>query len=437
MTGESGSNSDVDDLIELSGKTDSNEYLKLFVTQQIADRRGFIARMGPEVNIARNEVGQLNALIARLEASEDVGEVWDTIICLRDEQRKAETKLVDLQYWLTVAEKEIVEKQKQLNIMDTQAIDDQAHLANYDSDNEIENDDLGYHSEEYFDDAHEDYENNHSNGNVVKRGITRLYKFRMEYGKPDGVKLSVTFNVFVRVSEENTKHCFRGFFRRHRLKKREIEHVWKNPTVVPLWLKGRVTRDGEYQDDELVQWELNLYCVMQKDNEDQDQRRNLAVNRSADEEGETTILGCDQNDASIRKEMQKRETIKSVGAKRRLDQFEGSLQVMIHNQRKCVGNNVQNVALKEIQLMIAEVDAAFIPDVGSNGCTTVLDAVGGFVAWPKISRCFLSQTTPPSNIQMITVENKTAPKVPTKRKNFYVSSDAKAKDAIRRGVRRP
>ncbi|GJV97073.1 hypothetical protein Tco_1548650 [Tanacetum coccineum] len=49
----------------------------------IADRYGFIARIGPEVNIVRNELGQLNALIARLEASEDVREVWDTIMCLR------------------------------------------------------------------------------------------------------------------------------------------------------------------------------------------------------------------------------------------------------------------------------------------------------------------------------------------------------------------
>ncbi|GKC06105.1 hypothetical protein Tco_0997715, partial [Tanacetum coccineum] len=114
MTEESGSNSVVDDLIEQSGKTDPNEYLKLFVTQQIADRRGFITRMGPEVNIARNEVGQLNALIFGLKASKDVGEVWDTIMCLRYEQRKAEAKLADLQYWLTVAEEEIVEKQKQL-----------------------------------------------------------------------------------------------------------------------------------------------------------------------------------------------------------------------------------------------------------------------------------------------------------------------------------
>ncbi|GKC32963.1 hypothetical protein Tco_1040257 [Tanacetum coccineum] len=115
MTGDnSGSNIVVDDLIELSGKTDPNEYLKLFVTQQIAERHGFIARIGPKVNIGRNEVGQLNALIAGLEASEDVGEVWDIIMCLRDEQRKAEAKLANLQYWLTVTEEEIVEKQKQL-----------------------------------------------------------------------------------------------------------------------------------------------------------------------------------------------------------------------------------------------------------------------------------------------------------------------------------
>ncbi|GKA21803.1 transposase, Ptta/En/Spm, transposase, Tnp1/En/Spm-like protein, partial [Tanacetum coccineum] len=52
-------------------------------------------------------------------------------------------------------------------IMETQAIDDQDPLVNYDNDNE--NDDLGYQSE-----VQEDDENNHSNGNVVKRGITRI-----------------------------------------------------------------------------------------------------------------------------------------------------------------------------------------------------------------------------------------------------------------------
>ncbi|GJR80459.1 transposase, Ptta/En/Spm, transposase, Tnp1/En/Spm-like protein [Tanacetum coccineum] len=67
----------------------------------------------------------------------------------------------------------------------------------YENENEI--DDLGYQSEEYIEDAHEDDENNHSNG-YAKRGITRLCKFRREYGKPGGVKLSVTFDALNRIS---------------------------------------------------------------------------------------------------------------------------------------------------------------------------------------------------------------------------------------------
>ncbi|GKC07250.1 hypothetical protein Tco_0998860 [Tanacetum coccineum] len=48
--------------------------------------------------------------------------------------------------------------------METEAIDNQANLVNYDIENENEIDDLGYQSEEYIEDAHEDDENNHSNG---------------------------------------------------------------------------------------------------------------------------------------------------------------------------------------------------------------------------------------------------------------------------------
>ncbi|GJU79591.1 hypothetical protein Tco_1281956 [Tanacetum coccineum] len=83
--------------------------------------------------------------------------------------------------------------------METEAIDNQANLVNYDNENENEIDDLGYQSEEYIEVAHEDDENNHSNG-YAKRGITRLCKFRREYGKPGGVKLSVTFDALNRIS---------------------------------------------------------------------------------------------------------------------------------------------------------------------------------------------------------------------------------------------
>ncbi|GJS49381.1 hypothetical protein Tco_0599502 [Tanacetum coccineum] len=72
-----------------------------------------------------------------------------------------------------------------------------------------ENDDmLGYESEKYSDDEDADGTNhaedadgtNHSDLKLVKRDITRLYKFLREYGKLGGIKIKVTFNALNRVS---------------------------------------------------------------------------------------------------------------------------------------------------------------------------------------------------------------------------------------------
>ncbi|GJT36984.1 hypothetical protein Tco_0936849 [Tanacetum coccineum] len=255
-------------------------------------------------------------------------------------------------------------------------------------------------------------------------------------------------------------------------KKKEIEQD-EEPPRGTLWLKGRVNIDGEYQDDEIRsvgdklketedkikegtlqvdQGTDAMTLVLGKEKEGYargvectdpiDSSTNDLVslveihliNSSADEEGETTIVGCDQNDASIQKKMQKRETVKSVGAKRTTR----SIKSRFTFQRKCVSTTttilwhlkkttiiaegtvyksdgkimLHNKALPKdcykVSIDKSRVDAAFIPDVGSNGCTTA---------------------TPPSTIQMITVENKVAPKVPTKCKNFYVSSDAMQKEA--------
>ena len=103
--------------------------------------------------------------------------------------------------------------------METEATDDnhQEQLVNYDTGNELivdhqetddDNDLLGYHSEEYppnnqdIEEEDEDEDNNlHLDGHVVvKRGITRLYKFRQQYGKPNVEKLSVTFDALNRIS---------------------------------------------------------------------------------------------------------------------------------------------------------------------------------------------------------------------------------------------
>ncbi|GJX47313.1 hypothetical protein Tco_0272503 [Tanacetum coccineum] len=403
--------------------------------------------------------------------------------------------------------------------METQAIDDQYPLVNYDNDNE--NDNLGYQSEEYFDEVQEDDENNHSNGNVVKRGITRLYKFRREYGKPDGIKLSVTFDALNRISGKH-RALFSSFLgdmryfdvdltvRKLIKKKKEIEPD-EEPVRGTLWLKGGVNKDGEYPDDEIrsvgdklketedkikdetltvgsftdamtivlgkekggyargvgsgvtykryfdlprsrqASDERILLLQSQLDNERRERQekelliQNLSnkmsqtegmvtklknqlaaqggqfqsmstqltppnvspvdinpINSSADEEGGTTVVGC-ENDASIHKSNE-------------LATLEKEMET-----RDCV-QSVIDTSL---------VDAACIPDVGNNGFKIVKDAV----VFDTRGFCFL-QATPPSTIQM-NVENKTAPKLETKRKNVYVSSDVMQGKLRRRVFRSP
>nr|GEW72122.1 hypothetical protein [Tanacetum cinerariifolium] len=74
--------------------------------------------------------------------------------------------------------------------------DDHDLLVNSDNKND---DMLGYKSEKYSD-AEDAARTNHSDRKLVKMGITRLYKFRMEYDKPGGIKIKVTFDALNRVS---------------------------------------------------------------------------------------------------------------------------------------------------------------------------------------------------------------------------------------------
>ncbi|GJR06471.1 hypothetical protein Tco_0529455 [Tanacetum coccineum] len=65
----------IDDLIEFSGETSVDGYMRFFKSQQISKSCGFINRLREEANITRNLVGQLNALIAEMEAFKDQGEL--------------------------------------------------------------------------------------------------------------------------------------------------------------------------------------------------------------------------------------------------------------------------------------------------------------------------------------------------------------------------
>nr|GEY31645.1 hypothetical protein [Tanacetum cinerariifolium] len=78
-------------------------------------------------------------------------------------------------------------------------------LVNYDNEND---DMLGYEFKKYSDDEDANGTNhaedadgtNHSDLKLVKRCITRLYKFHREYGRPGGIKIRVTFDALNRVS---------------------------------------------------------------------------------------------------------------------------------------------------------------------------------------------------------------------------------------------
>ncbi|GJW03402.1 hypothetical protein Tco_1562258 [Tanacetum coccineum] len=92
------------------------------------------------------------------------------------------------------------------------------------------------------------------------------------------------------------------------------------------------------------------------------------INSSAYEEGETTVVGC-ENDASIQKSnglatLEKEMETRTDGKQ------------MLHNKglpKDCY----------KVSIDTSLVDATCIPDVGNNSFKTVKDAVGGFFAWPK------------------------------------------------------
>nr|GEV73132.1 hypothetical protein [Tanacetum cinerariifolium] len=92
------------------------------------------------------------------------------------------TKHIDVRYHF------IKEKVEKNHLVEIQA-DDHDLFVNSDNEND---DMLGYESEKYSDDEDADETNhakdadgtNHSDLKLVKKGITRLYKFRKEYGKP-------------------------------------------------------------------------------------------------------------------------------------------------------------------------------------------------------------------------------------------------------------
>nr|GEZ17598.1 hypothetical protein [Tanacetum cinerariifolium] len=97
----------MDGLIDFSGESFVQDYMKFFKAQQLAETRCFVNRIREKAQTVRNVIAQSNALIAEMEALEDQGEVFDTLMCLRDDRRVEETKLMGLNDLITHAKEEI------------------------------------------------------------------------------------------------------------------------------------------------------------------------------------------------------------------------------------------------------------------------------------------------------------------------------------------
>nr|GEV81250.1 hypothetical protein [Tanacetum cinerariifolium] len=125
-----------------------------------------------------------------------------------------------------VTYKRVMENQSnvQNHLVEIQA-DELDLLVNSDNEND---DMLRYESEKYSNDEDADGTNhaedadgtNHSNLKLVKRGMTRLYKFRREYGKPSEIKIKRYFDVDLTV-RKLVMHYLGKLLRNFRMKLRE------------------------------------------------------------------------------------------------------------------------------------------------------------------------------------------------------------------------
>nr|GEW49484.1 reverse transcriptase domain-containing protein [Tanacetum cinerariifolium] len=153
------------------------------------------------------------------------------------------------------------------HLVDIQADDHDLLVNSYN-----ENDDmLGYESKKYSDDEDADGTNhaedadgtNNLDLKLVKKGITKLYKFRREYGKPGGIKIKRYFDVDLTV-RKLVIHRLGKLLRNFIMKLRE-KYILPNlntpsklnelPTKYSAIVKAKewvkVNKDGEFTDDEI------------------------------------------------------------------------------------------------------------------------------------------------------------------------------------------
>ncbi|GKD43972.1 hypothetical protein Tco_1268617 [Tanacetum coccineum] len=89
----------------------------------IAETRRFLNLMRDEAQTARSCISQLTALIAELEAMGDQDEVFDTFMCLRDDIRDENTKLMGLNDAIAEVEEKTAMKEEHVKIIEADILE--------------------------------------------------------------------------------------------------------------------------------------------------------------------------------------------------------------------------------------------------------------------------------------------------------------------------
>ncbi|GKC65198.1 hypothetical protein Tco_1097796 [Tanacetum coccineum] len=101
----------VDELIKFSRETKPSRYMNFFMLQQISEGRHFVKRMRDEAENSRSCLAQLNVMISELEAMNNARELFDTLMCLRDDKRLESDKLSLLNEMIAMVEEDIANKE--------------------------------------------------------------------------------------------------------------------------------------------------------------------------------------------------------------------------------------------------------------------------------------------------------------------------------------
>nr|GEV81395.1 hypothetical protein [Tanacetum cinerariifolium] len=74
----------IDEISKCCGETETPKYIKFFIFQEITKCRNLIKVLRDEVDITKSALGQMNAMIAEMEAMNDPFEYADSLGCLKD-----------------------------------------------------------------------------------------------------------------------------------------------------------------------------------------------------------------------------------------------------------------------------------------------------------------------------------------------------------------